>query len=229
LTNLVTLKDPRSAAAEAFRTLRTNILFAALDNPVHTLVVSSAAPEEGRADAKIDSKSVTVANLAVAMAQSGHRTILVDADLRRPSQHTLWNLGNENGLTSLMLEKVIEVSLTQRLLKPAPGVENLHILTSGPTPGNPADLFSARRMDDVIGSLKGNAEFVLFDAPPVLAATDTSLLAKKTDALLLVMKAGATRRDYAQRAKDTLDRLGVRILGVAFTNAPQDRSMNYGK
>ena len=212
MANLITLQDPRSPAAEAFRTLRTNILFAALDKPIQTLIVTSPAPEEG--------KSATVANLAVTMAQAGHTTILVDGDLRRPSQHTLWNLPNEQGLTSMVLDESGQPPLQ------SVGVDNLAVLTSGPLPNNPADLFSAKRMDNIIALLKSQAEYVLFDAPPVLAVTDTPLLASKLDALLLVIKAGSTRRDHAQRAKDLLQRANIRIVGVALSNAPRDTSMN---
>lgn len=212
MANLITLQDPRSPAAEAFRTLRTNILFAALDKPIHTLIVTSPAPDEG--------KSATVANLAVTMAQAGHTTILVDADLRRPSQHTLWNLPNEKGLTSLMLDESGALPLQ------SVNVDHLSVLTSGPPPNNPADLFSTKRMDEVLALLQSQAEYVLFDAPPVLAVTDTPLLASKLDALLLVIKAGTTRRDHAQRAKELLQRANIRIVGVALSNAPRDSSMN---
>ncbi len=214
VTTLITLRDPRSPVAEAYRTLRTNILFAALDKPIQTLIVTSPAPDEG--------KSVTVANLGVAMAQAGHTTILVDADLRRPQQHTIWNIANEKGLTSMMLDQAaLAEPPVQRV-----GVDNLSVLPSGPLPSNPADLFSARRMDDVIASLKAKAEYVLFDSPPVLAVTDTALLASKLDALLLVIRAGTTRRDHAQRAKEVLQRANIRIIGVALNNAPVDGSMN---
>ena len=212
--NLVTLQDPRSPAAEAFRTLRTNIMFAALSSPIQTLILTSPAPDEG--------KSTTVANLAVTMAQAGHRVILVDADLRRPSQHTLWNISNEKGLTSMMLD---DKSLSEPPLCGV-GVDNLMILPSGPLPPNPADLISAARMNDIIVGLKARAEYVLFDAPPVLSVTDTALLAAKLDALLLIVKAGATRRDHAQRAKELLLRANIRIIGVALSNAPRDTSMN---
>jgi capsular exopolysaccharide synthesis family protein len=214
MANLVTLQDPRSPAAEAFRTLRSNIMFATLNQPVQTLIITSPAPDEG--------KSLTAANLAVAMAQSGHSTILVDADLRRPSQHTIWNLPNEQGLTSMLIDKG---TLSQPPLCSV-GVENLSVLLSGPLPPNPADLISARRMDEIIVALKTKADYVLFDSPPVLAVTDTPLLASKLDALLLVIKAGSTRRDHAQRAKEVLQRANIRILGVALSNAPQDSSMN---
>ncbi len=211
---LITLKDPRSPAAEAFRVLRTNILFSALDRPIQTLLVTSPVPEEG--------KSITLANLAVTMAQSGHTTILVDADLRRPTQHTLFGLSNDRGLTSMMLD---EATMAQPPLQSV-GIDNLAVLTSGPLPPNPADLISARRMEDTIAALKAQAQYVLFDAPPVLAVSDTALLASKLDAALLVIKAGTTRRDHARRAKETLERINVRILGVALSNAPRDASLN---
>ncbi|HLY26508.1 MAG TPA: CpsD/CapB family tyrosine-protein kinase [Aggregatilineales bacterium] len=212
MPKLVTLQEPTSPAAEAFRTLRTNIQFAALEKPIKTLLVSSPAPDEG--------KSATVANLAVTLAQAGHKTILVDADLRRPSQHTLWGISNDSGLTSMMLSKKVGEP-------PLCGVEvdNLAVLPSGPIPPNPADLISAPRMNDIIEALADQAEFVLFDAPPILAVTDAILLGSKVDGLLLIVKAGATRRDHAQRAKDALQRANVRVLGVALTNAPRDASM----
>ncbi len=213
MAKLVTLQDPTSSAAEAYRELRTNILFSALDKPIKTLIVTSPAPDEG--------KSVTIANLAVTMAQAGHTTILVDADLRRPSQHTLWEIPNQAGLTSMMLDATLDEPPLQGV-----NIENLAVLPSGPLPPNPADLFSTKRMDAVIQALSAKAEYVLFDAAPVLAVTDTAILASKLDALLLVIKAGATRRDHAQRAKELLERANIRVIGVALSNAPRDTSMN---
>lgn len=213
MATLVMLQDPRSAAAEAFRTLRTNLLFAALEKPLQTVLVTSPAPDDG--------KSVTLANLAVTMAQGGHRTIVVDADMRLPAQHTLWSLPNEAGLTTMLLD---EGALAAPPLHSV-GVENLSVLTTGPLPPNPADLISTKRMEALIETLKSRAEYLLFDAPPVLAVTDTPLLASKLDGVLLVMKAGKTRRDYAQRAKEALERAHIRIVGVALTNAPRDNAM----
>lgn len=212
MIQLITLSEPRSAAAEAYRTLRTNILFSGLEKPIQTLLVTSPSPEDG--------KSTTLANLAVTLAQSGHSTILVDADLRRPTQHTIWTLPNEHGLTSMMLDPRLT---DQPPLQPT-SVEGLSLLTSGPMPPNPADLLISKQMDSVIAALKGRADYVLFDAPPVLAVTDAPLLASKLDGLLLVIKAGATRRDHAERARDLLQRAHVRIIGVALNNAPHDNA-----
>lgn len=210
--NLITLTDPRAAAAEAYRTLRTNILFAGVEKPIRTLLVTSPVPDDG--------KSTTLANLAVTLAQSGHSTILVDADLRRPAQHTLWGLPNDRGLTSLMLDS----SLLANPPLQSTLVEHLHVLSSGPQPPNPADLLLSKAMDTVIEALRGRADYVLFDAPPVLAVTDALVLVGKVDGVLLVIKAGTTRRDQAEKARDALNRVNARIIGVALTNAPRDNN-----
>lgn len=209
--NLITLADPRSPASEAYRTLRTNLIFSSLSEPIHTLVVTSPAPEEG--------KSTALANIAVTMAQGGKKTILVDCDLRRPSQHTIWGVEQEPGLTTMMLEDTARAPLREV------GVENLRLLTSGPLPPNPADLLTSPRMDAVIERLKGEADFVLFDAPPVIAVTDAALLAAKLDGALLVIRAGHTRRDHAEQARDLLQRINVRIVGALLMDAPVDIRM----
>ena len=210
--NLVTLTDPRSAASEAYRTLRTNIMFAGVEKPVKTLLVTSPVPDEG--------KSTTLANLAVTLAQSGHKTILVDADLRRPSQHTLWGVPNDRGLTSVMLDNTLIANPPLQ----ETGVANLQLLTSGPQPPNPADLLLSKAMDLIIEALRSRVDYVLFDAPPVLAVTDAMVLVGKVDGVLLVIKAGATRRDQAEKARDALNRVNARIIGVALTNAPRDNN-----
>jgi non-specific protein-tyrosine kinase len=210
---LVTLTDPRAPASEAYRTLRTNLLFSSLDEPLETLVVTSAGPDEG--------KSTTLANLAVTMAQSGKTTLLVDCDLRLPSQHEIWNLDNAEGLTSAMLSE----SKTPKFSLHDVGVENLQILTSGPTPPNPADLIGSARMETIIGALKKKADVVLFDAPPVTAVTDAALLASRLDGVLLVLRAGGTRRDHAEQAKALLEKGKTRIVGAVLNDAPRDASL----
>ena len=208
--DLITLTDPRSRAAEAYRTLRTNLTFTALDAPIETLIVTSAAPGEG--------KSTVVANLAIAMAQGERRTVLVDADLRRPALHELFGTVNDRGLTTMIVE---ETSLEDPPLLDV-GVENLWLVPSGPLPPNPADILGSRRMEAVIAALKAHADVVLFDAPPVGAASDTAVLGTKVDGVLLVVKAGRTRRDHALRAKELLARVHVRVLGAVLTDAQRD-------
>jgi len=209
---LITLADPRSPLAEAYRTLRTNLMFSSLDRPITTLLVTSPVFEEG--------KSLTLANLAVTMAQGGRSTILVDCDLRRPHQHDLFGLSAEPGLTTMILENREEPPLAPT------GVENLWLLPAGPLPPNPADLLSSRRMESVISNLKSRADIVLFDAPPVIAVTDAALLASKLDGVLLVMSAGHTRREHAQRAKELLEKINVRVVGAVLTNANVDSRLS---
>ena len=208
--NLITLTDPRTAAAEAFRSLRTNLMFSSVENPLHTLLITSTAQS--------DDKSTTLANLAVTFAQSGNKTILVDSDLRRPSQHEIWGIPNDRGLTTMMIED--GAMSTPPLVDTE--ITGLQILPSGPLPPNPADILSSQRMSALIGVLKARANYVLFDAPPVLAATDAALLGAKLDGILLVIKAGHTRRDHTVRAREALERVHVRILGAVLSNAPKE-------
>ena len=218
---LVTLRDARSSAAEAYRSLRTNLMFSSLEQPVSTFLLTSCAG--GRADA--EEKSTVLANLAVTFAQGGHRTILVDGDLRRPQQHELWGCSNERGLTNMMLE---EGALAEPPLHET-GVENLLLLPAGPLPAIPADVLGSQRMRDVAGVLRARASFVLYDAPPILAATDAILLGSLLDGVVLVLRSGVTRREDALRAREALERVHARILGTVLTNAPREAaSRGYG-
>ncbi|NWG18655.1 MAG: CpsD/CapB family tyrosine-protein kinase [Chloroflexi bacterium] len=214
-TRLITLNDPRSAAAEAYRTLRTNLMFSSVEQPIHTLLVTASSADEG--------KSVLLANLAVAFAQGGNKTILVDADLRKPSQHDIWGLSGERGLTTMILE---DAALSTPPLVNTE-VANLQVLPAGPLPPNAADMLSSQRMTEIIGLLKARANYVLFDSPPVLAATDAALLGSKLDGVLLVVRAGHTRRDQAARARQALERVHVRIVGAVLSGAPKERAAGY--
>ncbi|MDE2818952.1 MAG: CpsD/CapB family tyrosine-protein kinase [Chloroflexota bacterium] len=213
--NLVTLSDPRSAAAEAFRSLRTNLMFSSVENPIQTLLVTSPARE--------NQKSSALANLAVTFAQSGNRTILVDADLRQPKQHQIWGIDNARGLTSMMVDDSRFDDPPLSTTK----VDNLQVLPTGELPPNPADLLSGKRMDEIVATLRERADYVLFDSPPVLAATDAALLGIKLDAALLVVRAGDTRRDHTAQARQALERVHVRIVGAVLTNAPRESAIAY--
>jgi non-specific protein-tyrosine kinase len=211
---LVTLRDPRSAAAEAYRTLRTNLLFSSLDKPLHTLLATSSAPNEG--------KSTTLANLAVTMAQAEQSVLLVDCDLRRPGLHALFGLPNEEGLTSAILaqsEGALPIQPTS--------VPGLRLLASGPLPPRPADLLGSRRMGALIERLRGEADIVLFDTPPVVAVTDAAVLAPRVDGVLLVLHAGQTRRDRAREARQILEKVKANIVGVVLNGARQERGYTY--
>jgi non-specific protein-tyrosine kinase len=213
MDSIITLTDPTSPAAEAYRTLRMNLDFASVDEPLRTLLVTSSGPGEG--------KSAALANLAVAMADGDRAIILVDADLRRPSQHELFGLSNERGLSDMFRS---ETAFDDPPLQPVPN-STLKVLTSGPLPPIPSQLLAARKMDEVIARLLEQADMVLFDAPPVVAVTDASLLASKVDAVLLVVKAGDTRREHVRAAKDRLEKVNARLVGAVLLNAPFDASL----
>lgn len=206
LNELITISEPRSPVSEAYRTLRTNLDFASLDQALKTLAITSAGVGEG--------KSTTLANLAVVSAQAGRRVILVDADLRRPSLHQIFGLDNEGGLTGAIMD---EASLASPPLQET-GIEGLRVLTSGPLPPNPADVVGSRRMEEVIAALAEKADQVFFDTPPVVAVTDAAVLATKVDGVLLVVSAGKTRREYARSAVQRLEQIHARLVGTVLTN-----------
>lgn len=208
--NLITLTQPTSAAAEAYRSLRTNLMFSSLDQPIRTLLVTSAAASDDKAEA--------VANLAVILAQGGNKTILVDSDLRQPHQHIIWG-SDAPGLSDMMQDEGLMAS--PPLV--ATTVPNLELLTAGRHPMNPADVLSSRRMTDIISVLKARAAYVLFDSPPVLAATDAALLGIKLDGALLVICHGKTRRDDVLRAKAALEQVHARLIGAVLTHSPKTR------
>lgn len=213
--SLITLTDPRSPQSEAYRTLRTNLSFYSLDKPLQTLVVTSPAPDQG--------KDIALANLAVTMAQGGKRTVVVDCDLRRPTLHNLFAVQNETGFTEMVLDDAVEPPLRET------SVENLWLLTSGAQPPNSADLLGTKQVDRVLATLLEQADIVLLSAPPVISVTDAVVLGAKSDGVLLIVQAGKTRRDQAERAKQTLDQANVRIVGVALTNATIDSAVgSYG-
>jgi len=211
---LITLREPSSAAAEAYRTLRTNILFSSLDRPLHTLLVTSTAPNEG--------KSTTLANLAVTMAQAEQRVLVVDCDLRRPSLHSIFGLPNERGLTSALLEQGEGPLPIQET-----SVPGLQLLPSGPLPPRPADLLGSRRMGVLIERLRTAADIVLFDTPPVVAVTDAAVLAPRVDGVLLVLQAGHTRRDRARQARQVLEKVKANIVGVVLNGARLEQGYSY--
>lgn len=202
-------------SAESYRQLRTNVHFAKLANELKTILVTSANPQEG--------KSTSVSNLAVVLAQAGQRVIVVDTDLRRPSLHRIFHLPNSFGLTGLLLS---EVEAPDAALLPS-GVENLWVLPSGPLPPNPSELLTSPAMERMIQALRANADYVLFDSPPILAVTDASILAARTDGAILVAERGRTRTEALRRAHETLLRANARMLGVVINKAKRGGS-GYG-
>lgn len=208
---LALLTHPKSVAAEAYRTLRTNVQFASLDQPLRTLLITSPGPEEG--------KTTTLANLGIAFAQAGTRVLLVDCDLRRPSLHVLFDVANERGLTSYLLDETGEPAIQST------NVEGLSLLPTGPLPHNPSELLASRRMECALDALVERADLVLLDSPPVVAVSDAAVLGRRVDGVLLVVSVGRTRREHAAQARRVLERANVRILGAVMNNAQLDSAL----
>lgn len=214
--DLITLTEPRSPAAEAYRTLRTSLEFSSLDHPIRSLLVTSPAADEG--------KSATLANLAVVMAEGGRKVILVDGDLRKPALHQIYGASNEWGLSDLILQEGDLGTIPLQQTK----VRGLHLLTSGQMPQNQTAsvLLGSARVGALVTALTGQADLVLFDAPPVIAVTDAVLLAARVDGTLLVIRAGSTQREHVLRAKALLEKVNAHLVGAALTNASLDSSIS---
>lgn len=212
---LATILYPRSPAAEGYRTLRTNLEFASLDHPARIILVTSAIPGEG--------KTTTAANLAVVFAQTGHDTLIVDADLRKPGVHKIFGLGNAQGLTGLLRSDEVTVDeVAQPTEQP-----HLRVITTGALPPNPAELLRSARMQTVIERLAGAAEFVIVDSPPLQAVTDAAILSSLVDGTVLVVDAGRTRSGAVVHGRDALAKVGALVLGVALNRLSESMAGGY--
>ena len=203
-SDLVTLTAPRSAAAEAYQSLRTNIEFSGLGTDLNSLLVTCPDTETDKSDA--------LANLAVVMANAGDQVIVVDGDLRRPLQHAIFGIRGDAGLTD-WLQNGGEPALVDTQ------VSHLRLLAAGPLPPNPVALLSHKRLAELLETLSGDADYILVDAPPVLAVTDAALWASQVDGTLLAVTAGRTKREQAQRAKEVLEKVQTNIIGAVLLDA----------
>ncbi|CAI3398919.1 CpsD/CapB family tyrosine-protein kinase [Enterococcus cecorum] len=213
--NLITLLNPNSSISEQYRTVRTNLQFAvAGDQPLRSMAVVSSGPGEG--------KSTSSANLAVVFAQAGRRVLLVDADMRRVTVHKTFGLSNEVGLSNLVSGQQSASSVIQ-----PSGVDNLSVMTAGPTPPNPAELLNSHRMNVVIEELYQMFDLIVFDLPPVMTVADGLIMASKTDGTVVVIREGVTRKDSIIEAKNRLIQAKARILGVIYNGVEQMNESSY--
>jgi capsular exopolysaccharide synthesis family protein len=213
---LVAQHLPKSQMSEAFRALRTSILLSQADHPPQVILVTSALPREG--------KTTAAANLAVTLAQLGDRTLLIDADLRKPGVGRLLNMtdGKYAGLSSYLAG----VSSLELVAVPHPVIPNLVAIPTGPLPPNPADLLSSHKLTDALRELRGQYKFIVIDSPPIMAATDAVILSVQADGVLLVVRSGETPKEAFTRARDLLTSVKCHLLGVVL-NAVDSSAPDY--
>lgn len=212
---LITVSHPRSPISEAFRSLRTNLQFTSIDIPFRTLLVTSPSPSDG--------KTTIVANLATVIAQSGRNVVIVDADLRRPRIHKMFQLSNRVGLTDQFIRTQDRFDGSIKSTE----VANLHAITSGNLPPNPSELLSSGRMSEIFKLLSDQFNTVIVDSPPTLLVTDAMILAQRVDGVLLVVKPSVTKWGSLRQSIEQLQHVKANLLGVVVNDVNVSRSRYY--
>lgn len=215
LNPLVTVSDPRSVGAEAFRTLRTQLRFMSPDRPLRSIVISSSMSGEG--------KSSISANLAIVMAQLGKKVVLVDGDLRQPSVHKLFQLSSNQGLSAYLAG-----SLSMEKLAQETKIENLSAITSGPVPPNALELLDSKKMEELLAQMNKEYDFVIIDAPPLIAVSDAIILSSKTDGMILAAASEETPRRLLKLARAHIERSNTQVHGVVFNKMDISDRRYYG-
>ena len=215
--NLVTVVEPASPASEAYRTLRTSILYAQVDAPPKVIVVTSFGTEEG--------KSTVCANLGVTLAQAGKTTLVVDCDFRRPVMHKIFGLSMSEGVVNVL---VGERDLEQVCQEPLPGL-SLNVVTVGPLPPNPAELLGSRRLIEFLSIVREKFDYVLIDSPPAGLVSDPAILAAQGDGVLLAVDAQKTRKGEVRRVMRRLNSVGAMVLGTVLNKVKGSKDVYYGQ
>lgn len=214
INQLEILHRPKSIISEQIRTLRTNILFTPSDVKIKRLLITSSEQGEG--------KSTVSANLAVSFAQAGYKTLLIDADLRRPSQHRIMEVPNVKGLSNILAGQISEKDAVVET-----PVSSLHFITSGPIPPNPAELVGSATMAQTLSLLEGMYDMIILDAPPVLAVADAQILSDKVDGTLLVVNSRKAHKEKVIEANEQLKKTAAKTLGVVLNDIDKKEAGNY--
>ncbi|TFE22649.1 polysaccharide biosynthesis tyrosine autokinase [Cohnella luojiensis] len=200
-SKITILSKPTSIRSESYRTLRINIEFLAVDREMKTIVVTSSMRGEG--------KTATTLNLAIAYAQAGKKVLLIDADLRKPGVHLMFEGDNSCGLTNFLANQSTVSEAIQNT-----DIPNLFIITSGPIPPNPSELLNSQRIDTLLDEIKSDYDVVIIDTPPILGFIEAKMLAAKSSGVLLVLEHGMVKRTVAKRVKDELSSVKANLLGI---------------
>ncbi|WP_297637070.1 CpsD/CapB family tyrosine-protein kinase [uncultured Clostridium sp.] len=210
-------KSPRSIPAENYRTLRTNIKYSIFDNELKAILVTSSEPGEG--------KSTTAGNLALSFAQDEKKTIIIDCDLRRPTLHKRFQISGQNGLSEVIVEKRFEKDKRKKCVYEYN--EYLDVMPAGKIPPNPSEMLSSKIMGELIDRLKEEYDYIIIDSPPVHAVTDAQVLSTKVDGVLLVVRAGKTKKESVIAAKESLEKVNAKIIGSVLNGVEQSDDKYY--
>jgi len=208
--------DSRSALAESYRQLRTSVLLSTAGSPPKTLLVTSSVPGEG--------KTTTSVNTALSLAQTGAKVVILDADMRRPRIHSIFNVGNKQGLSTILSSNLSEAEILSTIDQSAES--NIYLLPSGPIPPNPAELLASEQMRRLMSVLESTFDHVVIDSPPIANFTDGALISSMVNGVLLVIHGGKTSRGIVRRSQQMLQEVGAKICGVVMNNVNL-RSQDY--
>lgn len=212
--NLITERNPKSPISEGYRMLRTNIEFSAINDKLQIIMVTSSKPGEG--------KSTTCANMAVTFAQANKRVLVIDADLRKPAQHHIFTLSNNKGLTTALLGQKELKDVIQHT-----NTDNLSVLAAGPTPPNPSELLSSKRMGELLEKIRETYDVIIIDTPSIMSVTDAQIVATQSDGVVLVIDSGKVKKEVALKAKASLEHVQANIVGVVLNNINRNHSDSF--
>lgn len=206
-------KQPKSIAAEAYRSLKTNIQYSSFDKEYKTIVVTSANPGEG--------KSTTAGNLALTLAEGEAKVLLVDCDMRKPSMHKNFRVTNTYGISDVLLQrqKVMDVAHVYN--------KNLSIITAGKIPPNPAEMLASKAMTLFLKEMKEHFDYIVLDTPPVQAVADAQILSTKVDGTLVVVRAGVTKKDDVHNSVSSLKKVNANIIGTVLHAVDNSKNKYY--
>ena len=210
---LIVEKNSKSISAEAYKTLRTNIQYSSFDKEIKTILVTSTIPGEG--------KSTIAGNLALSFAQQDKKVLVMDCDLRKPSLHKMFRLSNLKGLSDVIVGN-IDLEKAMYNYK-----DNFDILTSGKIPPNPSEILASNAMTALLEKLKTKYDIIIIDSAPLQAVTDAQIISNKVDGTLLVIRAGVTKREAILQAKELLNQVNAKILGVVLNGVENNSEKHY--
>ncbi|HQU83159.1 MAG TPA: polysaccharide biosynthesis tyrosine autokinase [Pyrinomonadaceae bacterium] len=216
-SELLIHKDSRSALAEAYRQLRTSILLSTAGHAPKSLLITSSLPSEG--------KTTTATNTAISLAQTGAKVLIIDADMRRPRLHSVFEISNAEGLSSILSSELSEKEMLDVVQYDE--ASKLHLLPSGPVPPNPAELIGSEQMSNFLKKMQNNFTHVVVDSPPIASFTDGVLIASMVDGVILVVNAGKSSKQVIRRSKQLLSEIGAKIFGVVLNNVNLRSQDNY--